>query len=175
MALPAHDSGCPDAAFVKRALAIAQTHGGVEKCGIGSCQAGVGSVEGSIVRGEDKERVFIQPQFIDQLHEPADFAIHARDHRGVGCTRGEVRQIAFAALVRRVFPETLILAQRVVRHLQGQMWNRRGPVEEEWPVLVVPGKTQCLFGDQIGRVLRALKTFVAPGFRRVFAGLERVV
>ncbi len=55
------------------------------------------------------------------------------------------------------------------------MRHRGGPVEKEGLVLVVAGEFQRGIGDEIRRVLIALKALVGLRFRRVFVRTQRVV
>ena len=72
-----------------------------------------------------------------------------------------MRQITLASHVRLLGELAQVLAQRILRHLQGQVRHRRRIIEEERPVLVRLHKRQRLLGDQVGGVLRAAVLRVA--------------
>src|SRR5262249_50791177 len=108
-----------------------------------------------VVAREDDDRVLVQLQLAQKVENAADAAIQARHHRGVGGAGMRMRQVALATLVRRIVPQALVLLQRILRHLEGDVRDGERKIQEEGPVLVVPNELQRLRLELIVRMVLA--------------------
>src|SRR5437899_10613824 len=83
-AFPPDDGRRPDAAFVKRTFPATQLSSRREEFTVRSAEL---VVERAVVRGEDKNGVLIEPEFPDEIQDPANLTVHPRDHGRIRCTR----------------------------------------------------------------------------------------
>ena len=95
-------------------------------------------VEGrAVVAGHDDERVLIEPEFDELVHDATDVAVPAGDHRRVAGSRVVAGEVARAAGVGGIVPtEVEILLQRIGRHLQRKVRYRR-PVHQKHRIVGV--------------------------------------
>jgi hypothetical protein len=169
---PAHECGDAETAFIEGALAAAEVAVGVEKIGVGAAEA---VVERAVVGGENPERVALEAELFDEIHEAADLAVEARDHRGVGGARVLVREVAAGAVVGLLGEFAAILGERVLGDLEREVRNGGGNVTEKRAVFVRADEGAGLFGDQIGGVDLAGERRVGGGGGEVGAGGEFLV
>ena len=130
---------------------------------------------GAVVAGEDDEGVVGHAGFLERGEDAADFLVEARDHRGVGRARRAVGHVAaFGGHVRRVFGDhAFVLLQFFGGHLQGDVGQGRGVVEEERLILV--GRDERLgAGDGMiaGKVVADVRS---EGLRVLRIGVGREV
>ncbi len=141
---PAGDQRHPDAALVHIALVAAQRPVAVVEIGIRAAL-----LVRPVVAGEQHQRLVVKAQPLQTGEQPADVAIHARNHGGMPLLRvGPV--LVRVGTVGRHFHA--LLARLVVR-----VGDREGQVEEERLILVPLDELQGLRREQIVRVLDALR------------------
>ena len=155
---PPGDEGDADAAFVELPLAVAERAVRLEELEVVAAH----DVDRSVIAREHDDRVLVEAELCDQVEDSPHASVHPRDHRGVRGARLRVGQVALASIVGRVVPEVLILGERVLGDLHGDVGNRERHVEKERSVLVRLDEGERLLFHQVVRELPALPGAVVP-------------
>ena len=127
-------------------------------------------MRGTVVGREHDDRVFGEAQLVDEAEQAADVAVHPRDHCGVCGARGEVRCVAVALGPgeRRVVPLLRkVRLEFLIRHMQRDVRDDGGVVEEKRLVPVFAKERQRLLVDAVRRVVLSLENVVAARIRGV--------
>ena len=130
------DAGDAETAFVDTAFEGAETFGAVEEDGV--CAADVertvwfAGVGGTVVAGEDDERVRGCAGFVEGGADAADVGIEHADHGGVGGSGAGVGEIAVFALIGLGVPVAREFVDLVGGRVHGDVGFDEGEVEEEW-------------------------------------------
>ena len=131
-ARPAGEEGRADAPFVEVFLVAAEVAIAAEELRIGAAER----KDRAIIAGENHQRLVVEAEFLEQGHEPADVAVHAGDHRGIsGAWRGVIG-VVVGICERRLGPLAAVFRERVFGHLEREVRDGEGEVEEERIVLL---------------------------------------
>ena len=152
-ARPAHEAEGADAAFVHAALT------GAERAG--AADAGVGGVTdavvfGSVVAGEEDERIVGQPEFVEGIEQAADLGVQVGERSAEDLhLRAEV--LGVGVILAGPFAEGGIIRLGLEFRVDGQLFRRRlqrgvrderPEVDVEGLVLVGPGELDRLVDHQ---------------------------
>ena len=151
--------------LVHRAFVSAQRATGLEELFVDV----VGRLR-AVVRGEDDNRVLLQPEFPQKLDNAPDIAVQVRDHRCIRSLRFFSDDVApaFFLVSRRLFPAALILAERFLRNRYLNVRNRHWQIAEKRLVLALSNEAQRLLNYDVLGVLAALATFVSQSLFFIF-------
>ena len=118
---------------------------------------------GAVVGGEDDDRVVGQVEFLEQVEDAADVGVEPGDHRRISGPGSEVRGVTatFQLGERRVLPlQGQVGFQGLVGHVQRQVRNHRGVIEEEGAILVLFDESQGLCSNPVRGVVLSLEAAV---------------
>ncbi len=156
---PAGDEWHPNTAFVDRTLAAAEWTRRLKEVGIRATEP----IESRpVVAREAHERLLRQAEFIDEIENPANIAIHVRDHRRVAGPRRRVLKIA-AMLIRSFGNPALVFGQRRGRNLDREMRHGVRHVEKKRFFLMIANERQRLLGKPILRIRFASQRAIVSG------------
>ncbi len=95
--------------------------------------------------------------------------VHARDHRRVRRERTVVRQVGAVAQVRLLLEGGLVLDERGVGHLEREMGDREGQIEEERMIPLLLQEAERVVRHHVERVLVALILAILLGVGGIVA------
>ena len=165
-----HDQRNADAPLVQIALVAAETAGAFEERGVVAPQL----ERRSIVARQNDDGLLENPFTRERVDEASDVPVEPGHHRRVGRPRRLVRKVALPPLVRRLFPTTPIRIERVIRHLQREVRDRRGIHEEEGTISVRRDERLAPLDHRIGRVDCAGESTRIPVEKQFVAILDEV-
>ena len=110
-----------------------------------------------VVRAEQYQRVLVQPEPLQQLEEPPDVPVHARNHRRLPLVLRRPVLVRINPEVRHLLPVLEVAVRLIVR-----VRCRQRQVEEERPVLLLLHPLQTLRRDEVVRIFHLLTRVADP-------------